>query len=102
MMASAKTSTIRCWGYGRCDPLKSQRFSLEAIHGKLVTEMAFDPHNFPAFPVPQISKNTGMSLRVYAAIHLQVADSGIPWLDEMIRTRVMQPHHLRTTLSPAE
>ena len=27
---------------------------------------------------------TGMSLRQYAAIHLRVPDSGLPWLDEMI------------------
>jgi hypothetical protein len=26
-----------------------------------------------------------MSLRAYAAIHLRVPDSGIEWLDEMIR-----------------
>ena len=27
----------------------------------------------------------GMSLRQYAAIHLRVPDSGVEWLDEMIR-----------------
>jgi len=27
----------------------------------------------------------GMSLRQYAAIHLQVPDSGIDWLDKMIK-----------------
>ena len=27
----------------------------------------------------------GMSLRQYAAIHLRVPDSGVDWLDEMIR-----------------
>lgn len=75
---------------------------MKAIRGKLVTEMAFDPHNFPAFPVPQISKNTGMSLRVYAAIHLQVADSGIPWLDEMIRIRATRPPSIQYIPSPVE
>ena len=35
----------------------------------------------PAFPVdPQI----GLSQRAYAAIHLRVPDSGLPWLDTMI------------------
>lgn len=30
-------------------------------------------------------KFSAMTLRHYAAIHLKVPDSGIPWLDEMIR-----------------
>lgn len=29
----------------------------------------------------------GMSLRQYAAIHLSIPDSGLPWLDDMIRKR---------------
>ncbi|MGH9631965.1 MAG: hypothetical protein ACRD7E_26980 [Bryobacteraceae bacterium] len=33
-----------------------------------------------------------MSLRIYAAIHLRVPDSGIDWLDEMIRrSRELDP-----------
>jgi hypothetical protein len=35
----------------------------------------------PARPIPG---HTGMSLRHYAAIHLKVPNSGIPWLDKMI------------------
>lgn len=44
--------------------------------------------NFPAFPIPQLHRNTGMSVRVYAAIHLKVPDSGIAWLDDMIEKSV--------------
>lgn len=40
--------------------------------------------DYPAFPVPQLNRNSGMSLRTYAAIHLRVADSGVVWLDDMI------------------
>jgi hypothetical protein len=39
-------------------------------------------------PVPVIyeeSELEGMSLRVYAAIHLRVPESGIGWLDKMIQ-----------------
>ena len=39
-------------------------------------------------PVPVIyetSELEQMSLRTYAAIHLRVPDSGIDWLDEMIK-----------------
>jgi hypothetical protein len=39
-------------------------------------------------PVPVIYETTeleGMSLRTFAAIHLRVPDSGIDWLDQMIR-----------------
>jgi hypothetical protein len=39
-------------------------------------------------PVPVIyetSELENMSLRVYAAIHLRVPDSGVTWLDDMIR-----------------
>ena len=32
-----------------------------------------------------IELNQGMSIRVYAAIHLRQPESGIPWLDAMIR-----------------
>lgn len=42
----------------------------------------------PAPPVPVIYESTEleqMSLRTFAAIHLRVPDSGIEWLDEMIR-----------------
>ena len=38
----------------------------------------------PAFP-RMLEKQTGMSLRAYAAIKLCVPDSGIDWLDDMIR-----------------
>jgi hypothetical protein len=39
-------------------------------------------------PTPLIYETTElekMTLRVYAAVHLRVPDSGIDWLDEMIR-----------------
>jgi hypothetical protein len=39
-------------------------------------------------PSPVVYETTeleNMSLRVYAAVHLRVPDSGIDWLDEMIR-----------------
>jgi hypothetical protein len=39
-------------------------------------------------PVPVIYETmepAGMSLRAYAAIHLRIPDSGIEWLDRMIR-----------------
>lgn len=39
----------------------------------------------PAFPHPNYL-HEGMSLRQYAAIKLRVPDSGIDWLDDMIRT----------------
>ncbi|HLG97445.1 MAG TPA: hypothetical protein VKX49_14125 [Bryobacteraceae bacterium] len=42
----------------------------------------------PAPPVPVIYEATEleqMSLRTFAAIHLRVPDSGIEWLDEMIK-----------------
>lgn len=41
--------------------------------------------DFPAYPVPTLNFNSGMSLRVYAAIQLRVPDSGLPWIDDMIR-----------------
>jgi hypothetical protein len=43
---------------------------------------------YPAPPVPIIYETTEleqMSLRTFAAIHLRVPDSGIEWLDEMIK-----------------
>ncbi|WP_186092828.1 hypothetical protein [Burkholderia gladioli] len=49
----------------------------------------------PAFPVNtqrfedgsiNVYPESGMSLRAYAAIKLRVPDSGIDWLDDMIRT----------------
>ncbi|MFZ0593234.1 MAG: hypothetical protein WAM39_22440 [Bryobacteraceae bacterium] len=39
-------------------------------------------------PTPVIYETTeleNMTLRAYAAVHLRVPDSGIDWLDEMIR-----------------
>ncbi len=40
----------------------------------------------PAFPQNSLSsQNRGMTLRQYAAIKLCVPDSGIDWLDDMIR-----------------
>ncbi len=45
----------------------------------------------PAFPFSPNDHSTanylaeGMSLRTYAAIKLCVPDSGLPWLDDMIR-----------------
>lgn len=44
----------------------------------------------PAFPHPDYlhTGDAGMSLRAYAAIKLRVPDSGIDWLDDMIRTAV--------------
>jgi hypothetical protein len=43
---------------------------------------------YQAPPVPVIYETTEleqMSLRTFAAIHLRVPDSGIDWLDEMIK-----------------
>jgi hypothetical protein len=40
----------------------------------------------PSVPVIyETSELENMSLRIYAAIHLRVPDSGVAWLDEMIR-----------------
>lgn len=41
------------------------------------------PDGGPAFPTVELD---GMSLRQYAVIKLRVPDSGVEWLDEMIRT----------------
>jgi hypothetical protein len=45
----------------------------------------------PAFPEhaggmfgEHVTRTRGMTLRQYAAIHLRVPQSGLPWLDEMI------------------
>jgi hypothetical protein len=46
----------------------------------------------PAFPHPELQDPSvsyvasGMSLRAYAAIQLRQPDSGIDWLDDMIRS----------------
>jgi hypothetical protein len=40
--------------------------------------------NQQAFPNPQRTDMTGMTMQQYAAIKLKVPDSGIDWLDEMI------------------
>ncbi len=53
----------------------------------------------PAFPHDADScddcgaRQEGMSLRQYAAIHLKQPDSGIDWLDEMIRGGQLAPAH---------
>lgn len=42
----------------------------------------------PVPPLPVVYETTeleGMSLRTFAAIHLRVPDSGVDWLDAMIR-----------------
>jgi hypothetical protein len=41
-----------------------------------------------SYPIPVVFESTElekMPLRAYAALHLRVPDSGIDWLDEMIR-----------------
>ncbi len=40
----------------------------------------------PAHPVPKLSNGSGFSKREIAAIMLRVPDSGLPWLDEMIKS----------------
>jgi hypothetical protein len=53
--------------------------------------MNWSEHGGAAFPIPHSNEpgayeaETGMSLRAYAAIKLRVPDSGIDWLDDMIR-----------------
>lgn len=39
----------------------------------------------PAMSVPKINSGTGFSKREYAAILLKVPNSGVDWLDDMIR-----------------
>jgi hypothetical protein len=41
--------------------------------------------NLQAFPNPHRTDQTGMTMQQYAAIKLKVPDSGVDWLDEMIR-----------------
>jgi hypothetical protein len=41
--------------------------------------------NQKAFPNPHRTDITGMTMQQYAAIKLKVPNSGIDWLDEMIR-----------------
>lgn len=46
----------------------------------------------PAFPVPNdanVNNQEGMTLRQYAAIKLKVPDSGTDWLDDMIKTSLL-------------
>jgi len=45
-------------------------------------------NNSQAFPNPHRTDQTGMTLRQYAAIKLKVPDSGVDWLDEMIRQSI--------------
>ena len=60
----------------RIEALKEQVRVSNPATGR--TGMAFAVGN------PPHSGSAGMSLRVYAAIHLRLPDSGIDWLDEMI------------------
>ena len=52
--------------------------------------MSNEDGSSPAFPRDGrenpcvVSPQVGLSQRAYAAIHLRVPDSGLPWLDEMI------------------
>ncbi len=39
----------------------------------------------PANPVPKLSNGSGFSKREMAAIMLKVPDSGLDWLDSMIK-----------------
>lgn len=41
--------------------------------------------NESAFSVPKLNSGNGFSKREYAAILLKVPDSGLEWLDEMIK-----------------
>lgn len=45
----------------------------------------------PAFPCASeiTGHSSGMSLREYAAIHLKVPNSGVDWLDEMIKVSLL-------------
>lgn len=42
-------------------------------------------HQKPAFPVPKLNNNSGMTLYEWAAVILRVPESGNEKLDEMIR-----------------
>ena len=47
--------------------------------------MSNEDGSSPAFPQePSGFVDSGLSQRAYAAIHLRVPDSGLPWLDTMI------------------
>ncbi len=39
----------------------------------------------PSSPVPKLNSGSGFTKREFAAILLRVPDSGLGWLDEMIR-----------------
>ena len=44
------------------------------------------PYSFgDNFPIHPDGKDRGIRLREYAAIHLRVPKSGLPWLDDMIK-----------------
>ena len=49
-----------------------------------MTEKSDGCRAFPRTATYTHGGDSGMSLRVYAAIKLRVPDSGAPWLDEMI------------------
>ncbi|MBV8551995.1 MAG: hypothetical protein JOY54_11900 [Acidobacteriaceae bacterium] len=45
-----------------------------------------EEHASPLIPVVyEVTELENMTLRIYAAIHLRVPDSGVDWLDKMIR-----------------
>ena len=46
--------------------------------------MSNEDGSSPAFPTNMPLYDSGLSQRAYAAIHLRVPDSGLPWLDAMI------------------
>ena len=46
--------------------------------------MSNEDGSSPAFPTNMSLYDSGLSQRAYAAIHLRVPDSGLPWLDTMI------------------
>lgn len=39
----------------------------------------------PAFPPPKLNNGAGFTKREYAALLLRVPDSGLDWLDNMIK-----------------
>ena len=52
-----------------------------------------DKDNLSAFPVyGECRRGEGLSLRQYAAIKLRVPESGVKWLDAMIRESRKQDH----------
>ncbi len=42
-------------------------------------------------------KDTGMTVRQYAAIHLKVPNSGTEWLDEMIKQSMLNDFSAKAT-----